>query len=219
MPIVIKSKIDGFRRGGVAHPQVPTRYPDGYFTAGQLAALRAEPNLSVVELPGECIAGVVDEAVDRPVRSPQDYVARVAEALETFPGEAMALLLAAARAGDRLAELRLGLTEAVAIESAAAEAVALVPDDVDGGAAASDNGSAPVAWSRADIRAAVALAVRDHAAAAPTDQEAPNISKPVGADAGPASASAAVQEGAPAATAAGEPPRATGTRRTREARP
>lgn len=44
----ITSKIDGFRRCGVAHPKTATEYPDGAFTEEQLVILQAEPNLVVV---------------------------------------------------------------------------------------------------------------------------------------------------------------------------
>lgn len=47
--IRITSKIDGFRRAGVAHPAAPTEYPDDEFSKEQLAALKAEPML-IVEL-------------------------------------------------------------------------------------------------------------------------------------------------------------------------
>ncbi|MHB8808962.1 MAG: HI1506-related protein [Desulfobulbaceae bacterium] len=45
--IRIVSKKEGFRRCGVAHPRGPVDYPDGHWTAEQLAALQAEPQLSV----------------------------------------------------------------------------------------------------------------------------------------------------------------------------
>lgn len=51
--IRIICKKDGFRRAGMVHSGIKT-YPDGAFTAAQLAALRAEPNLVVEEgLPGK----------------------------------------------------------------------------------------------------------------------------------------------------------------------
>lgn len=49
--IVITSKIDGFRRAGVAHSSSPTPYAEDRFTPAQLAKLRAEPNLVVQLLP------------------------------------------------------------------------------------------------------------------------------------------------------------------------
>lgn len=50
--IRIRSKADGFRRCGVAHPAAPADYPDGRFTDGQVAALKAEPMLIVEEIAG-----------------------------------------------------------------------------------------------------------------------------------------------------------------------
>ena len=47
--IRISSAIDGFRRGGIAHPKGATEHADDAFTKSQLAAIQAEPNL-VVEL-------------------------------------------------------------------------------------------------------------------------------------------------------------------------
>lgn len=49
--ITITSKIDGFRRAGVAHPDEATEYPNDAFTKQQLAQLQAEPMLVVVESP------------------------------------------------------------------------------------------------------------------------------------------------------------------------
>jgi hypothetical protein len=45
--IRITSLRDGFRRAGIAHPAQPTEHPDDTFTADQLAALQAEPMLTV----------------------------------------------------------------------------------------------------------------------------------------------------------------------------
>lgn len=47
MPIIIKSKKEGFRRAGVAHSKQATEYPVDFFTDKQLAALEAEPMLTV----------------------------------------------------------------------------------------------------------------------------------------------------------------------------
>lgn len=47
MPIRISSAINGFRRAGVAHPNRPTVYPDGYFSDAQIKQLKAEPRLAV----------------------------------------------------------------------------------------------------------------------------------------------------------------------------
>lgn len=49
--IRITSKLDGFRRSGVAHPATPTDHPDDAFDKAQLAALKAEPMLTVELVP------------------------------------------------------------------------------------------------------------------------------------------------------------------------
>ncbi|MBW2560795.1 MAG: hypothetical protein JRE40_08070 [Deltaproteobacteria bacterium] len=48
--IEIKSNHEGFRRCGVAHGRKAVRYPDGRFTADELARLKADPMLTVVEI-------------------------------------------------------------------------------------------------------------------------------------------------------------------------
>lgn len=48
--IRITSKREGFRRAGVAHPAAPTEYPDDAFSKEQLAALKAEPMLTVEQV-------------------------------------------------------------------------------------------------------------------------------------------------------------------------
>lgn len=45
--IRITSQREGFRRAGIAHPAAATDHPDDAFTAEQLAALQAEPMLTV----------------------------------------------------------------------------------------------------------------------------------------------------------------------------
>ncbi|GGG30966.1 hypothetical protein GCM10010964_18640 [Caldovatus sediminis] len=63
--IVIRCRRPGFRRAGLAHPE-RAEYPAGFFTAAQLAQLRAEPMLEVRELAaGEAAA----EAPARPARA------------------------------------------------------------------------------------------------------------------------------------------------------
>ena len=47
--ITITSKRDGFRRCGVAHRDVPVTWPDGKFTAAEIAILKSEPQLVVHE--------------------------------------------------------------------------------------------------------------------------------------------------------------------------
>ena len=49
--IRIRSKKDGFRRCGMAHPAGPVEYPNEKFTPAQLKVLKAEPMLWVEEIP------------------------------------------------------------------------------------------------------------------------------------------------------------------------
>lgn len=60
--ITITAKLDGFRRGGIAHSAAATHYPEGYFSEAQLEALRQEPQLVVVEgTPDELSLIVADQ--------------------------------------------------------------------------------------------------------------------------------------------------------------
>lgn len=47
--ITITAKRDGFRRCGVAHKDSPVIWPEGSFTADQIAVLKAEPMLVVYD--------------------------------------------------------------------------------------------------------------------------------------------------------------------------
>lgn len=49
--IRIRSKKDGFRRCGIAHPAGPVEYPNEKFSPEQIKALKAEPMLLVEEFP------------------------------------------------------------------------------------------------------------------------------------------------------------------------
>ena len=51
--ICITSKVAGFRRCGIAHPAMPTEYPDKAFSKSSLAELQAEPMLTVEIVPDE----------------------------------------------------------------------------------------------------------------------------------------------------------------------
>lgn len=48
MGVLIKSKTDGFRRGGIVHRSKGTYYPDGVLTEDQLEQFSQEPQLVVV---------------------------------------------------------------------------------------------------------------------------------------------------------------------------
>lgn len=49
MPIKIKSKSNNFRRCGMPHPDTWVVYPDDKFTKDELAILKKEPMLEIVE--------------------------------------------------------------------------------------------------------------------------------------------------------------------------
>ncbi|MCL4514145.1 MAG: HI1506-related protein [Firmicutes bacterium] len=66
MAIKIVSKRSGFRRCGIEHPDKPTIYPDGTFSAGQIKTLKAEPMLVAEEIPDEPKAEVSADAGDKP---------------------------------------------------------------------------------------------------------------------------------------------------------
>lgn len=61
MIVRIKSKRDGYRRCGIAHPRLPTDHPAERFTEGMLAKLQADPVLTVELLDGE-VPGASPEA-------------------------------------------------------------------------------------------------------------------------------------------------------------
>jgi hypothetical protein len=54
----ILSKVAGFRRGGIAHPDAAMIYPADRFTEDQLGQLRAEPKLDVIEHGGRLPDGI-----------------------------------------------------------------------------------------------------------------------------------------------------------------
>ncbi|MEW6378600.1 MAG: HI1506-related protein [bacterium] len=49
----IVSKKEGFCRCGVRHSEKPVDYPDGRFTDEQVARLKADPMLIVLEIPAQ----------------------------------------------------------------------------------------------------------------------------------------------------------------------
>ena len=67
MAIIITSRNDGFRRGGIAHSRIPVAYPDGHFTDDELAVLQAEPLLMVEVVIDE---DVIDEAINAVKKPP-----------------------------------------------------------------------------------------------------------------------------------------------------
>lgn len=50
MPIQITARRDGFRRLGIAHSASTVTYPDGHFSKDELAILKSDPNLIVIEV-------------------------------------------------------------------------------------------------------------------------------------------------------------------------
>jgi len=64
--IRIISKKDGFRRCGVAHPEKPTDYKDGFFSKEDLERLKNEPMLIIQKLPDpELTVADLKEALNR----------------------------------------------------------------------------------------------------------------------------------------------------------
>jgi len=53
MPIIIKSKREGFRRCGIAHHLEEITHPDGRFTPDEITRLQAEPRLTVKIVPDQ----------------------------------------------------------------------------------------------------------------------------------------------------------------------
>ena len=71
--IRIKSKKDGFRRCGIAHPGVVTEYPAGRFSAVELKVLKAEPIL-VVEIVPDAPANAVEAVAESEADSGKEPV-------------------------------------------------------------------------------------------------------------------------------------------------
>jgi hypothetical protein len=86
MGVTIKSKTDGFRRGGIVHRAKGTYYPDGVLTEEQLEQFRREPQLVVVEQVQPAGAVGLDEESQRLMQEMGDTIA----ALEHELGEANA---------------------------------------------------------------------------------------------------------------------------------
>ena len=60
MPIIIKSKREGFRRCGIAHHVAEVTHPDGRFTPDEITRLQAEPMLTVKRVPIESIKDAIE---------------------------------------------------------------------------------------------------------------------------------------------------------------
>lgn len=85
MPIVIQARRDGFRRCGVSHSAERTEYPDGYWSDADLAILKAEPQLMVVEVPATAAAD--DPAADQATTDDPENLALVAADPATKPAK------------------------------------------------------------------------------------------------------------------------------------
>ncbi|WP_070094875.1 HI1506-related protein [Pseudomonas sp. GTC 16473] len=75
MGVTIKSKIDGFRRGGIVHRAEGTYYPDGVLTEQQLEQFRREPQLVVIEQVQPAGALVLDDESKRLMQEMGDTIA------------------------------------------------------------------------------------------------------------------------------------------------
>lgn len=76
--IVITSKREGFRRCGVAHAARPVEWPDGRWDGDELAALLAEPMLTVElvedpELAGDHPEVTLEMVADEVSAAPEPY--------------------------------------------------------------------------------------------------------------------------------------------------
>lgn len=102
--IQITSKVDGFRRGGVAHPAAPTIYPASRFDEKQLGIFDAEPGL-MVKLLDELPDGK-DAVNGRPVSTENDEAAikAHADAADTLVAAKKALDDAEAKATQTVAD-------------------------------------------------------------------------------------------------------------------
>jgi len=82
MGVTIKSKTDGFRRGGIVHRAKGTYYPDGELTEEQLEQFRREPQLVVVEQVQPAGAVGMDDESQRLMQEMGDTIAALEHELE-----------------------------------------------------------------------------------------------------------------------------------------
>ncbi|KTT00123.1 hypothetical protein NS376_16065 [Pseudomonas oryzihabitans] len=109
MGITITAKIDGFRRGGIAHSAAGTHYPEGYFTEAQLKAFRREPQLVVVEGAAEAPSDDAAEArlvaADQRLDFLEDLVESLTERLATSEDQVQVLVVRGQGLAQQLGEL------------------------------------------------------------------------------------------------------------------
>ena len=79
MPVFIQSRKDGFRRCGVAHSAERTEYPDGHWSDADLAILKAEPQLMVVEVQAAAADPAADDDPETPAPAAADPAAKPAK--------------------------------------------------------------------------------------------------------------------------------------------
>ncbi|MBG6248167.1 MULTISPECIES: HI1506-related protein [Symbiopectobacterium] len=102
MPIQITARTDGFRRCGMAHSAKTQTYPEGHFTAAELAILEREPQLIVVRVSADAAvdgdsAAALATARERITTLEADALTRVEqmsslnERLDALTGECHAL--------------------------------------------------------------------------------------------------------------------------------
>lgn len=132
--IVITSKIDGFRRAGIAHSSHPTPYADDRFTAAQLAQLKAEPNLVVqAGLPKAVNAKKPDKPTAVQVDAAQQALAAEADA-DALAREAAATKKAPDKKAWQAAEERARESESLSAEEwaglAASDRVARIEQQI-----------------------------------------------------------------------------------------
>ncbi|HGY9637892.1 TPA: HI1506-related protein [Pseudomonas putida] len=82
MGVTIKSKIDGFRRGGIVHRAEGTYYPDGVLTEQQLEQFRREPQLVVIEQVQPAGAVGLDDESQRLMQEMGDTIAALEHELK-----------------------------------------------------------------------------------------------------------------------------------------
>lgn len=82
MGVTIKSKIDGFRRGGIVHRAKGTYYPDGVLTEEQLEQFRREPQLVVIEQVQPAGAVGLDDESQRLMQEMGDTIAALEHELD-----------------------------------------------------------------------------------------------------------------------------------------
>lgn len=69
-PVAITARRDGYRRFGIAHSTTPRRFEAGRWSPAELAILRADPGLIVVDMPAAppgqpARPQTVEEAIER----------------------------------------------------------------------------------------------------------------------------------------------------------